>query len=441
MKTKIEKANGINGTFNLVGDKSISHRAALFASLATGKSTIHNFLDAGVTQVLLKNLTKVGVEWHLLGNTLTVEGKGINNLKVPSEGLYCGNSATTFRLLAGVIAAAGIEAKLDGSGGLRKRPMKRILDPLQSMGVPVKGTKDNTAPLYFEKRNLIDPLEDQSIQLKVASAQVKTCLLLAGLGANSVSLISEPSQSRDHTERMLTLMGAEITNTEVNHQIRLVPPDNMLFKPLEITIPGDISSAAFLIVAALIIPNSHIRIENIGLNPTRTGLIDVLIEMGGDIKITAERVEHNEPLGTIEVRSSELLGIEINGDQIVRMIDEFPIFAIAACCSQGQTIVKDAKELRYKETDRISVLSEELLKLGVNIEEKADGFVIEGGKPVNGGECDGHGDHRLAMSLSVLGTVADQPITVSGTEIINESFPNFFELLHSLGVKSEIVNE
>ncbi|MBT3669558.1 MAG: 3-phosphoshikimate 1-carboxyvinyltransferase [Chloroflexi bacterium] len=436
MKTKIVKSNGISGTIRLAGDKSISHRAALFAALATGQSSIENFLDAGVTRVLLNNLTKLGVTWQMAGNTLTVEGNGIGGLKEPTDVLFCGNSATTLRLLAGVIAAAGLDATLDGSDGLRKRPMKRIIEPLHSMGVPLKGSDSNTAPLKFQKRSLFDPLEGQNISLNVASAQVKTCVLLAGLGANTPIIVNEPAQSRDHTERLLKLIGAAITVDEANHSIRLIIPDEIMLNPLDLTIPGDISSAAFLIVAALIIPNSSLRIENVGLNPTRTGLLDVLIEMGGQISILDERVENNEPVGTIEVRSSELVGIEIDGDTIVRMIDEFPIFAIAAVCSEGKTTVRDATELRYKETDRISVLSGELLNLGVDIEEKPGGFIIEGGKGISGGECNGHGDHRLAMSLSILGTVSEQPIIVKGTGIIKESFPNFFELLTSLGVDS-----
>lgn len=441
MRTKVERTSGLNGKIQLMGDKSISHRAALFASIAIGKSQIDNFLDAGVTRVLLNSLTQLGINWTLSDNRLVVEGKGLKGLKESEGSLYCGNSATTIRLLAGAIAAAGIEATLDGSDGLGKRPMGRIIEPLKAMGAPIEGSPDNTTPIIFERRNKNEYLEGQAFNLKVASAQVKTCILLAGLGANSATTLTEPSHSRDHTERMLQLMDVDLVVDPDKNQITLLPNNSKQLNPLNITIPGDISSAAFLIVAALITPNSHIYIENVGLNPTRTGLLDVLIDMGADISITNEHVQHNEPVGTIEVKTSTLSGIEINGARIVRMIDEFPIFAVAAVSAKGRTVVGDAKELRYKETDRISTLVEELKTLGVAIEEKPDGFEIEGGKAISGGLVNGQGDHRLAMSLSVLGLISQTPVFIEGSEIIKESFPNFYQTLNSLGANCSIIDD
>ena len=421
------------------GDKSISHRAALFASLAEGISQINNFQVSGVTLPMLQALTALGVNWNLDDTTLQVWGRGISSLKSPAQPIHCGNSATTLRLLTGAIVAAGISAIIDVSEGLRRRPMKRIIEPLSLMGAEII-SMTGCAPLEIRKREANQALRSLHYLLPVASAQVKTCLLLAALGTNGVSRISEPGPSRDHSERLLSSMGVQITTTnkgsiyevEMNHSL------TASLNPVNLTIPADPSAAAFLIIAALITLNSTISINQVCLNPTRTGLIDVLREMGADIEIHNEKVLGGEPVGDLTIRSSRLRGTNVNGDTVVRMIDEFPIFAIAAACAEGTTLVRDAKELRIKESDRISMLAKELGALGVTMTEFEDGFSIYGGK-ITGGEVNSHGDHRLAMSLAVAGLISKDPVIVNSSECIHESFPCFAQSLTELG--ADLVQE
>ncbi len=429
--------NPLKGVVMLPGDKSVSHRAALFASLAYGESCIQNFLLSGVTRVMLEALKGLGVEYQLNAKTLIVQGKGLESFQLPSGELNCGNSATTLRLLAGALAGSGQAATLDGSAGLRKRPMNRIVQPLREMGVRITSS-DGCAPLILEGGDL--PLKAINHTLPVASAQVKTCLLLAALGADGPSVLREPDLSRDHTERMLRTMGVDVTSEIVMEgdrqlfQTTIVPPDHPLaLKPLNLKLPGDFSTAAFLIVAALISPGSNITLRQVGLNSTRTGLLDVLIAMGADILITNQSTQNEEPVGDITVKHSRLRGVQVGGEQIVRMIDEFPAFAAAAAFAEGASIVSDAGELRHKESDRISALCEEMRGLGVDIEEHSDGFTIHGGRLVNGGLAHSHGDHRLAMSLSLIGMAADQPVTVTDAEIISESYPEFSQTFQGLG--------
>jgi 3-phosphoshikimate 1-carboxyvinyltransferase len=424
------------GTVSLPGDKSLSHRAALFAALAEGDSRIDNFLVSGVTHAMLDALTNLGVEWKLENQTLLVKGRGISGLQAPAKPIDCGNSATTMRLLAGALAVAGIPAVLDGSAGLRRRPMERIVDPLKRMGVAISAEK-GFAPIRFVPSRF--PLKALNATLPVASAQVKTCLLLAALAGDGPTVVREPARSRDHTERMLTSMGITITSTvqhmsgQTWYETRLVPPRPLTLSPLNLTLPGDFSSAAFLIVAALIVPGSEITLQGIGLNSGRTGLLDVLLSMGANIRISRQAVFGGEPVGDITIKSSNLSGVEVRGEQVVRMIDEMPIFSVAAAYAKGITTVRDASELRVKESDRISSLSQELRKLGVAVEEKLDGFIISGGHPVSGGTVEPHGDHRLAMSLAAVGLAAQSPVQVQGAEIIAESFPEFTGILQGLG--------
>jgi 3-phosphoshikimate 1-carboxyvinyltransferase len=429
--------NPLTGTVLLPGDKSVSHRAALFASLAYGESCIQNFLMSGVTRVMLDAIKALGVETQLNGKTLIVQGRGLGSFQPPAGELHCGNSATTLRLLAGALAGSGIAATLDGSAGLRKRPMNRIVQPLGEMGALIESAA-GCAPLTLRPANL--PLKAIRHTLPVASAQVKTSLLLAALSADGPTILREPDLSRDHTERMLRSMGVEVESEIVEEdgrqffQTTLVPPNHPLaLKPLNLKLPGDFSTAAFLIVAALITPNSNITLRQVGLNSTRTGLLDVLIAMGADILITNQSTQSGEPVGDLIVRASRLRGTQVGGDQIVRMIDEFPAFAAAAAFAEGSSIVRDAGELRLKESDRISALCEEMRRLGVNIEEQTDGFTIKGGREVNGGLAHSHGDHRLAMSLSLIGMAANQPVTVAEAEIISESFPEFSQTVQGLG--------
>ena len=431
MQLIIEPGRSLAGRVSLPGDKSLSHRAALFAALADGESVIDNYLVAGVTRAMLGALTACGVSWDLQGSRLSIQGVGLHGLKSPAASLDCGNSATTMRLLAGMLAAAGTPAVLDGSDGLRRRPMGRIVDPLRRMGVPIEANLGGTAPLRLSARRAENPLSGLEYSLPVASAQVKTCLLLAALGANAPSILREPELSRDHSERMLAAMGVDVRVDGT--QVMLVPPRSARLTPIQMKLPGDISAGAFLIVAALVTPESELRMDNVLLNPTRTGLLDALQAMGAKIAITNLRQEHGEPVGDLLVSSSPLHGTEIDGPMAVRMIDEFPAFAIAAAYARGLTRVRGASELRHKESDRITALCAELRRLGVRVEEYLDGFTIHGGFPLSGGVVSSCGDHRLAMALSVAGLAAEGPVRVEGAEIIAESFPNFIEVMRSLG--------
>ena len=422
------------GKITLPGDKSLSHRAALFAALANGQSCIGNFLVAGVTQAMLDALTALGVSWVLTGTTLVVNGRGPSGLHSPAHPINCGNSATTLRLLAGALAAAGVPAELDGSIGLRGRPMQRIVEPLQKMGVTITASPQGTAPLRLSGRPAGQRLHAIEYSLPVASAQVKSCLLLAALAADGPTILNEPAPSRDHTERMLRSMGVDVvTRRDTSYETRLNPPEPWVLNPLLIELPGDISAAAFLIVAALITPGSDITIKGVGLNPDRTGLLDALENMGGNIQVTSLSERNGEPVGDVRVCYSQLMGTQISGPLVVRMIDEFPALAVAAIVAEGITTVSDAVELRTKESDRISALCLEFRKLGVQATETTDGFIIRGGLPVMGGVVQGHGDHRLAMALVVAGLAAQTSITVEGVEIIHESFPDFVGTMQALG--------
>lgn len=447
--------NPLRGSTTLPGDKSISHRAALFAALAVGESRIENFLVSGVTDVMLGALTSLGVKWTLKDTTLELHGQGLHGLRSPTGVVDCGNSATTMRLLTGALAAANIPAVLDGSMGLRRRPMRRIVNPLRTMGVRIEASEEGTAPLKLTARVADHPLRPLDYELPVASAQVKSALLLASLACDSPSSIHEPGPSRDHTERMLASMGVPVTTDPLPvdddaqyatrgtfhvppstlRRVTLYPPGPLALNPLHINLPGDISSAAFLIVAALITPGSEIILHDVGLNPTRTGLLDALLSMGADIQISNQRDQHNEPVGDVHVRHSHLHGISVDGQLVVRMIDEFPIFAVAASFSKGRTIVSQAGELRNKESDRIAILCKVLKALDVEVQETADGFSIHGGKPPSGGTVNAHGDHRLAMSMVVTGLAAQQPVAVRGAGVIDESFPGFVDTLKSLGAQ------
>lgn len=431
-------AAGAGGQPGLPGDKSLSHRAALFAAMADGESRIENFLVSGVTDAMLGALRALGVPWRLEGTTLHVRGVGLRSADgtspvISAVTLDCGNSATTLRLLAGALAAWGAQATLDGSAGLRRRPMRRIVEPLQTMGVEIV-SQQGSAPLAL--RPATRPLRSLDYTLPIASAQVKSCLLLAALSGDGPSTLVEPGPSRDHTERMLRAMGVDVSNLPLDGGrwvTRLVPPRPLALSPLHIRLPGDISAAAFLIVAALITPDSQITLRQVGLNPTRTGLLDTLQEMGAELHFTNLGEQAGEPVGDLTVCHSRLRGVQVGGERVVRMIDEFPIFAVAAAYANGKTLVRDAEELRHKESDRISALGQELRRLGVDFSETEDGFIIQGGQPLSGGVVQSHGDHRLAMSLAVSGLAARQPVQVDGAEMIQESFPAFVAVLRALG--------
>ena len=430
---------GNHSSFALPGDKSISHRAAIFAAAAEGESHIENFLVSGVTQVMVDCLAKLGNTFELIGKRLIVNGRGIRRWQSSAEPLDCGNSATTMRLLAGAITASGISAILTGSEGLRHRPMRRIVDPLKQMGVPIECTEEGTAPLRLSRRigNNLLPLEGYS--LSVASAQVKTCLLLAGMSSPGKTVLYEPGLSRDHTERMLRRMGVPVHSNRVRrngsewYETRMELSQPFDFPTLYMRIPGDFSSAAFLLAAALITPGSNIIIKGVGLNPTRTGLLEVCQAMGGNIQVQNVRDEGGEPVGDLVVQHSHLKGVQVQGEMVVRMIDEFPIFAVVACFAEGMSSVSNAEELRNKESDRIGQLCRELNQLGAHVQETTDGFIIHGKGEIAGGVAESHRDHRLAMSLAVAGLACRSPVCIRDAEYFRESFPDFGEIFKHLG--------
>ena len=412
----------LRGRVAVPGDKSLAHRAALFAALADGESEVGNYPDSGVTRAMRNALTSLGVPSVLEDGVLRISGRGMLQSDVV---VYCGNSCTTFRLLAGALAATGTAATLDGSDGLRRRPMERIAEPLRLMGVDVSTTAGH-APLVFRPA----PLHGIDYTLPVASAQVLSCLQLAALGADGPSTFHVPGPVRDHTTRMLLAMGAR---TEEDGLTTRVCPLKSLetLKPLKGVLPGDISSAAFLLVAAAIVPGSRITITNVGLNPTRTGILDILSEMGASVSISNAHDAFGEPAGDVTLAAAPLHGVAIGGDMVVRSIDEFPAIAVAAAFAKGITTVRDAEELRYKESDRIAAIVAQLRALGADVTEVQDGFSIRGGT-VRGGTAQANGDHRLAMSMALCGLRAPSPVVVGGAEILDESFPEFTAKLAAL---------
>ena len=442
MNLTVTPGQPLRGSLRLPGDKSLSHRVALFAALAEGESVFENFLFAGVTRAMLNSLTDLGIDWQIDGQTLRVEGKGLNGFTTPAQALDCGNSATTMRLLAGALASSGISATLDGSAGLRRRPMRRIVEPLQHMGVPVEAGAGFTAPLRLAYRPSSRKLSGMRHELHIASAQVKSCLLLAGLAGDAPTEVLEPAASRDHSERMLRLMGVTIQQAQLpttgsdgtTQSLTSIASPNRALLPLQLSLPGDISAAAFFIVAALITPGSDILIEHVLLNPGRTGMIDVLLSMGADIQVEMGPADDWEPSGNLRVRYSALHGMNVSGETVVRMIDEFPAFAVAAAYAEGKTHVRDASELRAKESDRIRAL-EELARLGASIDEQEDGFDVRGQAALTGGQASAQVDHRMAMALAIAGLAAKSPVTVEGAEIISESLPGFSAALQELGAQ------
>ena len=411
----------LNGQIAVPADKSVSHRAMIFAALANGKSVIKNFSDGQDPHSTVEVCGKLGAEIIQNGSEITVVSDG--KLRSYADNIYCGNSGTTMRLMTGVLAGQNFDSVLTGDESLSKRPMKRIIEPLTMMGAKIQ-SDDNRAPIRISGQELVG-IDYVS---KLASAQVKSCILLAGLFANGVTKYTEPHLSRNHTEIMLKAMGADIVVEDLTTSIK----KSKLY-PIMIEVPGDISSAAFFIVSALIVPDSKILIKNVGLNPTRTGIIDVVEKMGAQIRIVNKKEVCGEVIGDIEVEYSELKGCEISGDIIPRLIDEIPVIAVLATQADGQTVIKDAQDLRNKESDRISAVVAELRKLGADIEETSDGMIINGKTELSGGvEVDTYNDHRLAMSLYVAGLICKKEILINDFEWVNISFPTFENLMEKI---------
>ncbi|GFO68235.1 3-phosphoshikimate 1-carboxyvinyltransferase [Geomonas limicola] len=424
----VQCAKTVQGDITVPGDKSISHRSIMFGSLATGTTKVTGFLRGEDALATLEAFRAMGIQIDDDGSTITIHGKGINGLSEPSDVLDCGNSGTSMRLLTGLLAGQGFFSVLTGDKYLRARPMKRVVGPLTRMGARILGRDGGEkAPLAIQGGKLTG-IEYTS---PVSSAQVKSALMLAGLYAEGTTTIYEPHLSRDHSERMLRHFGAHIESFEGG--VRLT--GGVELTAADIAVPADISSAAFFMVAALIVPGSELVIRNVGVNPTRTGILDILKGMGGDITLENEREQSGEPVADLRVRHSKLKAIEISGEVVPRAIDEFPVICVAAALAEGTTRVKDAAELRVKETDRIAAMAKNLRKAGVGIVETPDGMEITGAGKLAGCEAESFGDHRIAMSMLVAGLAASGSTTVDDTECIATSFPGFLNLLTEVAVR------
>lgn len=427
MRLIVRPSEGLRGTIRVPGDKSISHRALMLGAIAEGTTRVTNWLPAGDCQATLRCIRALGVSIEQQdATTLAVCGVGRDGLQPPQQVLNCQGSGTTMRLLAGILAGQPFDSVLDGHEGLRRRPMRRIIEPLRQMGAEIDGRDGRFPPLRIRGRQL----HGIDYHLPIASAQVKSCLLLAGLFADGPTTIHEPGPARDHTERLLRAMGA---NIQVDGSTITLMPEPASLKALPLQVPGDFSSAAFLLVAGAVVSGSCITIEGVVGNPTRTGLLDILRDMGAQIEVKNQGTSGGEPLIELVIRHSRLQGAQVDGPLVVRMIDEFPILAVAATQARGRTVVRDAAELRVKETDRIAAVVGELRKMGARIEERPDGFVVHGPTALRGAVLNSHGDHRLAMALAVAGLVAEGETLVGGAEVIGDSYPGFVETLQHLG--------
>jgi 3-phosphoshikimate 1-carboxyvinyltransferase len=423
----VKPSRGLKGSLVLPGDKSISHRAVLFAAIAENDTVITGFLNGEDTLNTARAVQMLGVSVEGLGtDRLVVHGKGLDGLSEPAGVLDLGNSGTGIRLLAGLLAGQDFFSVLTGDQYLRKRPMARIVEPLRQMGAAIDGRSGGTlAPLAI--RGGGPRIRAIDYAGPVASAQVKSAILLAGLYAEGVTSVSEPSKSRDHTERMFRFFGVEAS--EEGARVRLRGRQKLTAKgPLEV--PSDISSAAFFMVAASIVPGSDLTIRSVGVNPTRTGIIDILTEMGADIALENPREQAGEPVADIRVRHKKLRAVQISGDMIPRAIDEIPVISVAASYAQGKTLIRDAAELRVKESDRIATMAAELRKMGAEVTELPDGMEITGRDSLSGAVCESHGDHRIAMSVVVAGLAAGGATVVRDAGWIDTSFPGFERLLN-----------
>lgn len=422
MNLTVNKINSLKGEITIPADKSISHRSAMFSALTGGIVEIKNFsmgADCISTLEIIKNL---GCEVEFISDKhIKINAK--DSFKKDRYNLDCGNSGTSMRLFAGILASREIESRLFGDESLSKRPMKRVIVPLELMGAKFKH-QDYKAPLIITGKELY-PIDYKT---PIASAQVKSCILLAGLNTYGETKVTEPYVSRDHTERMLKYLGADIN---IDNNVTRIKKSKL--EPQNLCVCGDISSAAFFLVAAAIVPNSNIILKNVGLNPTRTGIIDIMKNMGADITILNQKTECNEAVGDIQIRTSDLKATTIEGEIIPRLIDELPVIAVLASQAEGETIVKNAQDLRNKESDRIKCLVNELTKIGVEIEETLDGFIIQGKTELKGAsEVECYHDHRLAMSLYIAGLICEKPIQIREFQWVDISFPEFLPLMNSL---------
>lgn len=432
MKLISHPVSALKGTIKVPGDKSISHRAAIMAALAEGQSTISNFLKSGDCLATLYALRHLGVEIDELDDgSIRVYGNGLHGLKPSGQVIYCGNSGTSMRLLMGVMAGQAFDSELDGDASLRRRPMSRVSVPLSEMGASVQ-TQEGHAPVRMHGNSKLKAIE---YALPIPSAQLKSAILLAGLYAHGETVVTEPLATRDHTEKLFERFSYPIQVED--NTVRLTGLGE--FKACDIDVPGDISSAAFFMVAATVVPGSDLLIEDVGVNPTRLGIVKVLEQMGAQIELVNLRYWGNEPVADIRVRSAELEGVDIPKSMIPSCIDELPVMLIAAACAKGQTRVEGADELRVKESDRIKSMVDGLQRIGVKIQEFPDGLIVNGGI-IRASEIDTYGDHRIAMAFAMAGCVAEGAITIEPCSTIATSFPNFLATAEQAGLSIQSQN-
>ncbi|MBT2642043.1 3-phosphoshikimate 1-carboxyvinyltransferase [Bacillus sp. ISL-41] len=425
VKTLLTNRTSLDGQVKVPGDKSISHRAVMFGSIANGVTRIENFLPGEDCLSTISCFRQLGVEIAQNGSDVTVTGKGTDGLSQTDEKLYVGNSGTTIRLMMGILSGLPFKSTLEGDESIARRPMTRVTLPLGKMGASITGRNNGEfTPLTVEGQKL----NGITYELPVASAQVKSAILLAGLQAEGETVVVEPVKTRDHTERMIKQFGGQVEHKE--NAVKVT--GGQILKGTDINVPGDISSAAFFLVAAAVVPGSDIILRNVGLNPTRTGIIDVLRVMGADFVVEPYEGESAEPAGDIRIKHSELRGTIIEGDLIPRLIDEIPVIALLATQAGGKTVIKDAGELKVKETNRIDTVVNELKKLGADIEATDDGMIIQGNQSLDGGTVSAHGDHRIGMMLSIAALLCKREVILEQSEAVAVSYPGFFDDLYSL---------
>lgn len=419
----------LRGTLTVSGDKSISHRAVMLGSLATGTTEIEGFLPGDDCLSTIRCFRSMGVQIEQNGSSVKVFGRGLRELTAPAGILDCGNSGTTTRLLSGVLAAQHFNSVLSGDASIQRRPMKRIMIPLRAMGADITSVSGNDcAPLSVHGKQLYGI----HFNSPIASAQVKSAVLLAGLYASGQTTVTEPALSRDHTERMLRSFGAKVLTGNFEDRPSVTVTETQNLYGTEISVPGDISSAAFFLVGASIVPGSEVVLRNVGINPTRDGVISALRAMGAKIEVLEVRNEDSEPAADLLVRYAPLHGTEIGGALIPRLIDELPVLAAAAAVAEGRTVIRDAAELKVKESNRIRTMAEGLSRLGAQVAETEDGLIIDGGAALHGGAVESYSDHRIAMSFAILSLVTDGEVRISDPDCVNISAPTFYEDLKSL---------
>lgn len=424
---EIKKQTNLRGELTVPGDKSISHRAVMFGSLAQGTTKITHFLEGADCLSTISCFRKMGIDIERNASEILVHGKGLHGLSAPSETLDVGNSGTTTRLISGILAGQSFTSELNGDASIQSRPMKRIMTPLLSMGADIVSLRGNgCAPLRITGKSL----HAAHYQSPVASAQVKSCVLLAGMYADGITSVTEPVLSRNHTEIMLNYFGANVTSQGTTASIEPEP----VLNGREIKVPGDISSAAYFIAAALLVPGSELLIKNVGTNPTRAGILEVCRAMGADITYLNENCDSGEPTADLLVRTSALHGTTVEGAIIPTLIDEIPMIAVMAAFAEGTTIIRDAAELKVKETDRIKTTTEGLLAMGVDVTPTDDGMIIRGGNPVHGGQINSYLDHRIAMAFSIAALAAEGNTEIQDGQCVDVSYPSFFTELHSLSL-------